>query len=128
MDNLLVFLDSIVAALDISVPALEVLKDQGKQAWLKDWLLIGIIPSPAISIVGASSLPKVLATEDSKAWLQQMSLLWTFQYILNQCWAIGALGVFFAGTGDVFFNCMYEFTYNVDWYVPPHKTPHLVGY
>ena len=51
-----------------------------------------------------------------------MDFLFNYQYIVGQCWWTGFITLIFADDkAKGFWECLYQFTYDVDWYVPLNK-------
>ena len=78
---------------------------------------VGHYTSVALSKVNGPSVLEVGGGRDM--WWEQMNMLLTFQSTLWNCWMTGLLGVFWAeDNGQLFWQCMYEFTNQVDWFIP----------
>eukprot|EP00355_Strombidium_rassoulzadegani_P005832 CAMPEP_0168627252 /NCGR_PEP_ID=MMETSP0449_2-20121227/11127_1 /TAXON_ID=1082188 /ORGANISM="Strombidium rassoulzadegani, Strain ras09" /LENGTH=71 /DNA_ID=CAMNT_0008669423 /DNA_START=134 /DNA_END=349 /DNA_ORIENTATION=+ len=60
-------------------------------------------------------LPTVQEAEDQ---YQQLEMLVTFQAVVWQCYKLGEWSVVFNNSGKVFFQCLYDFTRDVEWYIP----------
>ena len=52
-------------------------------------------------------------------WQRQMDLLVTFQAVVWDCYWVGKFGIDHQKSGRVFFQCLNDFTKDVQWYNGP---------